>query len=1160
MPYGLDAKNMDLKACPAVSKNLTPLNETHTIGDLHGNALKLLNFLMMQGVAKFKGDQQENKKKYDQFKALYDKPATRLKADDLQAFKALLQDLEFAPNANIRLIGDDLADRGMNDYYTLLLINKLKEQKVGVEVILSNHAAEFIKLQETPTDNIAKKKNYLSEALSKEDEYGKDYSQAQSAQNLDILLERGLVTQKEVDALYGKYSQSVKMLSYDLGKDDELHIHSHAPINEIDILRMAMCLIQIHDGKSAEGIFLANFVTSANKKIIENALSHAKGENKKTLNNQDLIELIDVINEVTTKAAAAEQLSVMTDLGIKDGQGLNFGRAYGNDGDNPADEDARVYPFKFTYWNRENPNVNKEGNNIKSTCDFTNDFGHISQSRENEWRNRPKGNNVDSNVGRPGINSGELRVMVTKPYPTKTAGAKPPPSVTRPFQTKSMASVALDANKTHWGILFPKNNAEIYFEKLKELQKKNKDVDGATRINQALEDAVWALDKTSKSTLSDRIKTLEELFSAMDEYEYHVISTSKEEDEKIFKIVVDEINKLQKQLDDELENEKRDTLVKTLQGSLKLDKPTSQAIATEALNPANVQLYRAINKHQDIIDEFAGEESADSVKEMTDSLDELEKVLLANATIAKSHGAKIQKAIGAQKDIQNQLKQRIEGEKKKLLIDTLKKSLNVNDSVSQAIVTESLKTGSNTIVRAIMSVKDAQDQLADAQSGDAISQAGVVAQMTKSLDSLQTTLLANATIKNNHEATIKAAVDAQKIAIAKSGSPPPKPTKISWEDKVAAVLGLPVTDAACKALAVATSGPSGGTLRAALLDAYVALDAKDDAEYKKQMAIGKGQLGNFPALASHTASLGKAFDNVIGSGPSASAAASASGAKLMNSKSSGAKTSAGGASDSARDARREYRHNIDALIELFEQKNAAKESAFIALVVAAKVGEIIPMENDEYVIVNAEMKKAADLKGMIRSQNALYEISKGKTTEYDALTKDPDSKSVGAFKQKMHERAQVKKWLVTEDLPPAMKAKIAGKEHVVAITSGEKHGLKDFVKVYDNDSNTVFGDNANLCALLDKDPVKVNIAGKDWFIKGRIHKDGHVEFVKTDKPTPGEDTKNLAYVSVKDVDAFASENKGRSLSTHVMKTLGEKLRNDVTFMDAETSAKLRNTP
>jgi hypothetical protein len=43
----------------------------------------------------------------------------------------------------IRLIGDELADRGANDYLTLLLLGKMKDLELKYEIIWSNHGNFF---------------------------------------------------------------------------------------------------------------------------------------------------------------------------------------------------------------------------------------------------------------------------------------------------------------------------------------------------------------------------------------------------------------------------------------------------------------------------------------------------------------------------------------------------------------------------------------------------------------------------------------------------------------------------------------------------------------------------------------------------------------------------------------------------------------------------------------------------------------------------------------------------------------------------------------------------------------------------------------------------------------------------------------------------------
>ncbi len=125
-----------------------------TLGDLHGNALKLLYFLVREGIFKIKSDD------YFEFCNIYEEESLSVASawfsfqggpvSDLDSIKvaklgAILERIEVNPAPpKIRLIGDTLSDRGANDYFTLKIIKKLGVAHVPLEIILSNHDLGFI--------------------------------------------------------------------------------------------------------------------------------------------------------------------------------------------------------------------------------------------------------------------------------------------------------------------------------------------------------------------------------------------------------------------------------------------------------------------------------------------------------------------------------------------------------------------------------------------------------------------------------------------------------------------------------------------------------------------------------------------------------------------------------------------------------------------------------------------------------------------------------------------------------------------------------------------------------------------------------------------------------------------------------------------------------
>lgn len=136
-----------------------------TIGDLHANVMKLIHFLMSYGVIYFPQDAQKH---YAELVQIYSDveqlflELSELKEEGLglgEAFKVygsrikdrldqfnnvidLLKICDSPPL--VRLIGDELADRGCNDYFMLKMIVFLKQNNINLRINLSNHGNAFL--------------------------------------------------------------------------------------------------------------------------------------------------------------------------------------------------------------------------------------------------------------------------------------------------------------------------------------------------------------------------------------------------------------------------------------------------------------------------------------------------------------------------------------------------------------------------------------------------------------------------------------------------------------------------------------------------------------------------------------------------------------------------------------------------------------------------------------------------------------------------------------------------------------------------------------------------------------------------------------------------------------------------------------------------------
>jgi hypothetical protein len=180
----------------------------YTLPDLHGNALKLLNALIKAGVVKMP------KYRYKQFLDCYFKDPLHVKKKTLSILKNAISSIKVAKKVGkIRFIGDELCDRGSNDYYTLLVIKKLSQIGVNCEFVISNHGFEFIQGYENGT--------YTPIKLSTR--------YANSIASLSHLFSKKLIAPGQINSIVNKcYKPKLKVLSYTPSKD-QITIYTHAP-------------------------------------------------------------------------------------------------------------------------------------------------------------------------------------------------------------------------------------------------------------------------------------------------------------------------------------------------------------------------------------------------------------------------------------------------------------------------------------------------------------------------------------------------------------------------------------------------------------------------------------------------------------------------------------------------------------------------------------------------------------------------------------------------------------------------------------------------------------------------------------------------------------------------------------------------------------------
>lgn len=221
-------------AAPLLSENTKVVK-----GDLHANAVSLLNFATDIGAFDILEED------YEAFVAIYNKEIDNITKEDIDKVKQILANIKVpdsVKNGEICLIGDETADRGKNCLYILLVLFKLKSERIPYEILLSNHGSGFYMAYEkqikgeNPFTHESNFVNLLESVIPMIND-----NQATSAINLGKFIKKGITTADEVNYLVNTaYRPHLKVLSYSLSENNqEIMIYSHAPINMRIIENMA---------------------------------------------------------------------------------------------------------------------------------------------------------------------------------------------------------------------------------------------------------------------------------------------------------------------------------------------------------------------------------------------------------------------------------------------------------------------------------------------------------------------------------------------------------------------------------------------------------------------------------------------------------------------------------------------------------------------------------------------------------------------------------------------------------------------------------------------------------------------------------------------------------------------------------------------------------
>ena len=237
------------------------------IGDLHANAMKLIWFLVREGVIT-----NLDEKKFNRLKEIFQNGSLGsngklqgITRKEIEEFNSLIEEIEFNPAIAVKLIGDDICDRAGNDYFVLKILSQLSKKKVPLEILLSNHSIEFIDVYEKSFNEELMVDN-RSKGFFPTDNIGINFfGQAASSVALRLALEDNLISKEEISALYDQYKKNISALSYSLLPDGRLVIYSHAPIN-LDVIKLMAVKVEV-EYSDATALELAKTIDRINEKV-----------------------------------------------------------------------------------------------------------------------------------------------------------------------------------------------------------------------------------------------------------------------------------------------------------------------------------------------------------------------------------------------------------------------------------------------------------------------------------------------------------------------------------------------------------------------------------------------------------------------------------------------------------------------------------------------------------------------------------------------------------------------------------------------------------------------------------------------------------------------------------------------------------------------------
>ncbi|CAM2886692.1 Dot/Icm secretion system substrate [Legionella steigerwaltii] len=288
-----------------------------TLGDLHGNPIKLIHFLFRYQIIQFNNEVKNVEEAYQQFVTLYEQYGeilqeylenrlllqfTQIKIDNakerianldkqlltaetltvqtlsqlreqtriklktaeeeqkiltqkltapkeklshcVSQFNHFMSKLEVRDNQTlIRLIGDEIADRGNCDYFMFRILHMLRRNHCPLNILASNHGSEFIyAFEQFMAGHSFAPPGYIGDV------------QIPSFWGLKLLLEHDIIRHEELTQLVNEsYKPALKILDYTLSEQG-ITLFSHAPIRFDAIQLMAARLGVNYDDSTASAL------------------------------------------------------------------------------------------------------------------------------------------------------------------------------------------------------------------------------------------------------------------------------------------------------------------------------------------------------------------------------------------------------------------------------------------------------------------------------------------------------------------------------------------------------------------------------------------------------------------------------------------------------------------------------------------------------------------------------------------------------------------------------------------------------------------------------------------------------------------------------------------------------------------------------------------